>query len=293
MHVLTIDVEEWFHILGNPRTDDEAGWDQMESRIHNNMERIFSLLERTRRRATFFCVGWIGERYPEVVRDIAQRGHEVACHSHRHRPVHSQDPQTFREDLTRALGALEEASGTRVRAFRAPGFSIRESMPWVFETLIEKGIEIDASIVPARRRHGGFPRFGPARPAILECQRGELKEFPMGLAPLWHKQIHLAAGGWFRLLPYWKVRALVRAQPYVMSYFHPRDFDPDQPVIPGIGLGRRIKLYRGLGRSLAKAERLLTEFPFQDIATLEQEIDWESAPRVRLADIAEDQGGPS
>ena len=160
MKILTFDIEEWFHILDNDSTKTEKNWVNYESRIHQNMERIFDVLETTNTKASFFVLGWIAEKYPEIVRSISDKGYEIGSHTTMHQLVYQQDRNQFQTDVERSIKSLEDISGEKVKMFRAPGFSITEQNKWAFEVLYELGIEIDSSIFPAKRAHGGLPNYG-------------------------------------------------------------------------------------------------------------------------------------
>lgn len=282
MNILTFDVEEWFHLLDHEVTRTEAQWANFESRIHRNMDRIHAALDARNQRATFFCVGWIARKYPEVIRQIHQLGHEVASHSDLHQLAFRQDRASFTADLERSIGELESLTGAKVRAYRAPGFSLKPENKWVFSVLAEHGIEVDCSVFPAPRAHGGFPDFGTAEPCWVRSDGVTLKEFPINLGSFLGKRVIFSGGGYFRLLPYPVLRRLFNRSPYVMTYFHPRDFDDSQPLVPGLGKRRRFKSYYGLSHTLPKLERLLVDQRFVDLATADSLVDWARAPVVTL-----------
>ena len=182
MNILTFDIEEWFHLLDNESTKTENEWTNYEVRIHENMNRIFDLLDRNKASGTFFVLGWIAEKYPEVVKEIAARGYEIGSHTHLHQLVYSQNKQQFKNDVEKSIKYLEDISQKKVRCFRAPGFSITESNIWAFEALHELGIEIDSSVFPANRSHGGFPSYGNSKPSLIKYNEVELKEMPINYA---------------------------------------------------------------------------------------------------------------
>jgi len=282
VNILSFDIEEWFQLLDVAFTENPSDWCKFETRIHANVDRLLDTILRHNQRATFFCLGWVAERYPEIVRRIDELGFEVASHSHFHQLAYKQSPQQFHEDISRSVYVLEDLIGKKIKSFRAPGFSIISGMPWAFEILLELGIERDSSIFPAKRGHGGFADFGFARPALIECSGSTLKEFPISLGRFLGQQIVFAGGGYFRLLPYRTIQRLTRQSEYVMSYFHPRDFDPDQPILD-LPLSRRFKSYIGLRRAYAKFDRWLSENEFVDIAAADATIDWSLAPRICIS----------
>ena len=282
LRILTFDIEDWFHILDHAETKGEAEWARFESRLKLNVDRILQLLETQSQKATFFCLGWVAEHHGEVLRSIVEAGHEVACHSHLHQLVYEQAPKEFAADLHRALAALEDATGQKIRAYRAPGFSMKPECLWAFEKLIEAGIEVDCSIFPAPRAHGGFPDFGTARPCLLDTPSGSLREFPINTATVLGRPVVFSGGGYFRLIPYTLIQRFTEASTYTMTYFHPRDFDPDQPMLQSLGPFRRFKSYVGLRSAQAKLERWLRQQRFVDLATAEAQVDWSRVDRLSL-----------
>ncbi len=280
MKILTFDIEEWFHILDNEATKTEAEWEGFESRIHRNMDKIHGMLGK--QKATFFCLGWVARKYPEVIKEIDRRGHEIATHSDLHQLAYEQSRTIFTQDLERSIKSIEDVIGKKVRAYRAPGFSLMKENKWVFEELLKNGIEIDASIFPAKRSHGGFEQFGHAEPCWIDIDGMRLKEFPINLASFANKNLIFSGGGYFRLLPFPVLDRLTQNSDYVMTYFHPRDFDAEQPMVPGLNLIRKFKSYYGLRGSLSKLNKLINNHQFVDIRTAEAAIDWGKAKVVKL-----------
>jgi peptidoglycan-N-acetylglucosamine deacetylase len=282
MHLITIDLEDWFHILNNSCTKSHAQWEMYENRIHRNTKRIIDALNKQGHKATFFCLGWIAEKYPEVIREIVNHGHEIGSHTHYHQLLYEQKSDEFREDLIASIKTLEDTSGKKVKYFRAPGFSITENNKWVFDILVERGIEIDCSIFPALRAHGGFPTYTYPGPSIIKYNGISIKELPVSYKNVFGIPVIFSGGGYFRLLPYRIIKALTKRSDYVMLYFHPRDFDPDQPMIPGLSPIRKFKSYYGLQSAMPKFERWLNDFHCVDITTADKMIDWSSVPVVEL-----------
>lgn len=282
MKILTFDIEEWFHILDNTSTKKEVDWVKYESRIDRNMERIFTLLAENQQKATFFCLGWVARKYPDIIKKIAAQGYEIATHSDLHQLAYEQDYNAFKADLLTSIKALEDVTGKKVRAYRAPGFSIKQENKWVFETLIECGIEIDCSVFPAKRAHGGFEEFGHAEPCWIETNGLKIKEFPINLYTGLGVPTIFSGGGYFRLLPYFALNNLTKNANYMMTYFHPRDFDAGQPMIEELSFLRRFKSYYGLKLSLPKLERLIQNHEFVDLQTADSQVDWEKAKVVSI-----------
>jgi polysaccharide deacetylase family protein (PEP-CTERM system associated) len=282
MNILTFDIEEWFHILDNDSTKTSNEWVRYESRIHENMERVFDLLDNKKARATFFCLGWIAETYPEVVKEIAARGYEIGTHTTMHQLVYEQNPREFAKDLEHSIKTLEDITGKRIRCFRAPGFSVREDNRWIFDILVSNSIEIDSSIFPASRAHGGFPSYRALVPSWIRYDGISIKEFPISYVSVLGKPLIYSGGGYFRLFPYSCIRHWAKQAPYIMTYFHPRDFDTGQPIVADLPLSRKLKSYIGLSGALHKLEKLLDDFDFIDIAQADAQIAWDKARMITV-----------
>ena len=281
MRILSFDVEDWFHLLqgDQERTASARG---RAPRLRRNVDRILRLLEARNLRATFFCLGWAAKEFPDVVRRIADEGHEIGSHSNLHRPPTQLGRARFVDDLRRSTGSLEDLTSVQVRAFRAPGFVFGAATPWLTEALLEARIEVDSSVFPGVHAHGGMPGYPSQRPHLIRTPSGLLREFPIpqvGLGPL---RTGFSGGGYFRLLPWPVIRTLVRRRGYVMTWFHPRDFDPGQPYLPLSPLPF-FRAYVGIRSAWAKLERLLDVFDFVSLGQAERAIDWNSVPVLEWA----------
>ncbi|MEA4975166.1 MAG: polysaccharide deacetylase family protein [Paludibacter sp.] len=282
MNILTFDIEEWFHLLDNESTKTVNEWKNYDSRIHENMERIFAMLEKHNQKATFFCLGWIAETYPEVIRDIVNRGYEVGTHTRMHQLVYEQSPKEFNKDVELSVKTLEDITGQKVKYFRAPGFSIREDNKWAFEVLVKNGIEVDSSVFPAPRAHGGLPTYKEPVPSLLKYNGIELKELPINYHNVLGVPVIFSGGGYFRLFSYKLIKRWTAQSGYVMSYLHPRDFDASQPMINELPMMRRWKAYVGLSGAKKKLDNWLTDFEFVDVKTAVTQINWEKVPVVQI-----------
>jgi polysaccharide deacetylase family protein (PEP-CTERM system associated) len=278
MKILTFDIEEWFHILDNTSTKLEGTWSKFESRIQSNIDRILGLLDDHDRKGTFFCLGWIAAKYPEIIKLIHQCGHEIGSHSHLHQLVYEQKPKVFKEDLLRSIDSLQSITGSKVSLYRSPGFSITKECSWAFEILIDSGIECDSSIFPARRNHGGIPGFPYAEPFKIEINGYQLKELPMNIYKLGHLKIPFSGGGYFRLFPYSVIKHMSNQSQYLMTYFHPRDFDIHQPVIQDLSIVRKFKSYYGLAGAYKKLDRFLHDNEFIPVNEAIMAINWSNVP---------------
>jgi peptidoglycan-N-acetylglucosamine deacetylase len=282
MKILTFDIEEWFHLLDNPSTKSEIEWTNFESRIKIGINLIYDILESANLSATFFVVGWIAEKYPEIVREITDRGFEIGSHTHLHQLAYDQDRIIFYKDVEKSIKTIEDCTGKKVTSFRAPGFSITENNKWAFEVLHELGIEIDSSVFPANRAHGGLPSYKIANPSIINYNGIKIKEFPINTHTILGKNFIFSGGGYFRLLPYKTIKNWTLQSNYVMTYFHPRDFDFQQPVVPGLSLARYFKSYVGIKNCKSKLERWLSDFDFIDLNQADRSINWNQVPKIKL-----------
>lgn len=279
MNILTFDIEEWFHC---DFISDNDTWSGYEPRIHQATDKILQLLDDKKLKATFFILGWIAEKYPEVVRKIQDQGQGIACHSYYHHLVHQMNQKEFYLDTERSLKTIEDIIGEKVVIYRAPGFSITEKTPWAFEVLYQLGIEIDCTVFPAKHDYGGFPNFGESEPARIHYGGIEIKEFPMNVRKIMNQNMVFSGGGFFRLFPYYLIRNWTKKSPYVMSYFHPRDFDPDQPMLSQLPLIRIFKSYYGLRSSFHKLEQWLNDFETMSLLQADKIIDWDSTKIINL-----------
>lgn len=279
MNILTFDIEEWFHC---DFISDHSTWAHYETRIHHSTEKILQLLDDKNRKGTFFILGWIAENYPEVVKSIYNQGHEIGCHSLFHGLVHQMEPNNFFQDTEKSIKSLEDITGEKVVIYRAPGFSITENTPCAFEILHQLGIEIDCSVFPSKHDYGGFPNFGESNPSRVRYNGIEIKEFPMNTYKILNHDVVFSGGGFFRLLPYPLIKKWTTKSSYVMSYFHPRDFDYGQPMLPQLSIMRKFKSYYGLKGAYKKFEKWLNDFETISLFQADEKIDWEKTKIISL-----------
>ena len=282
MKILTFDIEEWFHILDNKSTKTETNWNTYEERINRNMDKVFQFLKINNLKATFFVVGWIAEKYPHIVKKIDSLNFEIGSHTYYHQLMYEQSRKEISEDLIKSIDIIEQITGKKVQYFRAPGFSITEKNKWAFEVLINNGITHDCSVFPASRAHGGIPSYKLAIPSRLIYNGLELKEFPINTTKLLFNDWIYSGGGYFRLTPYNLIKYWSSKSDYIMTYFHPRDFDPDQPMIKELSNFRKFKSYVGLKSSMKKLNRWVNDFEFIDIKKADETINWKKVPIVKL-----------
>ena len=263
-NALTIDVEDYFHVHAFRRVIDRGSWNSYPLRVERNTVRILELLSKHGARATFFVLGWVAERCPNLVRHIAAAGHEIGCHGYAHQVIYDGDEKMFREDVRRAKHVIEDVGGIGVQSYRAPSYSITSSTLWALEILGEEGFEYDSSIFPVWHDNYGIPeapRFRYSRE--LNCGVA-LKEFPPSTLRFCGVNVPVAGGGYLRLLPYavtaWAIRHInqVERQP-AMVYVHPWEFDPDQPRVAAPWRSK-FRHYQNLHTTEEKCAKLLEEF---------------------------------
>jgi polysaccharide deacetylase family protein (PEP-CTERM system associated) len=263
-HFFSVDVEEYFHVTAFEDVVGRHAWDTMPRRLDRSVPLLLDALHRAGATATFFVLGWVAEREPEIVRSIAAAGHEIASHGYSHRRVWTMTPGEFRDDLRASRHAIECASGTTVVGYRAPSFSFVPGCEWAFDVLIEEGFTYDSSIFPIRRRGYGYPNM-PRDPYVITRAAGTLTEFPLATASIAGFRIPAAGGGYLRQLPFPLIRRAFiecddRGAPGTF-YIHPWELDPAQPRL-NVDWLTRVRHYRGLRQTGERIDALLSEFSF-------------------------------
>ena len=262
INAMTVDVEDYFQVSAFEPHVLRAQWDRHECRVERNMERILSLFADYGVRATFFVLGWISQRYPQVVRDIVDAGHELASHGWAHVRVTQQQPAEFREDVTRTRKILEDTGGVTVRGYRAASYSIGARNLWALDVLHECGYQYSSSIYPIRHDLYGMPEA--PRFAFRHNGSGIL-EIPVTTVEFGGARLPCGGGGYFRLFPYplsrWALRRVnQRDHQSGIFYFHPWEVDPEQPRMKNLTLRTRVRHYLNLRRVESRLRRLLTDF---------------------------------
>ena len=280
MNILTFDIEDWYNC---DFITTDFNWDKYEVRIYEGIDKILNELEKKELKATFFCLGWIAEKHPDVIRRIHDKGHQIGCHSYQHELSFRFDRESFKQDTEKSKKLIEDIIGETINAFRAPGFSITEQNIWALEVLSELGFEYDCSIFPAAHDYGGFESYGKAEPALLILPNGKsIKEFPINIQRVLGKNIVFSGGGFFRFYPYWIIKYWTLKSDYIMTYFHTRDFDPNQPMIESLPIMRKFKSYVGLSSSFSKFKILLSDFRFLNLEQANDEINWKLTRKINL-----------
>lgn len=292
MNILTFDIEEWYNRrkqLGDNRAK-YAVFDRY-------LNEILDKLDEGGFKGTFFCVGGMGDLFPDVVRKIDGRGHEIGCHSYNHTWLNKMTREEVLDDTRHAMDALENCIGKKVKSYRAPAFSIGEQNKWAFDVLVECGIERDASVYPASRDFGGFSNFGHKTPVMI-CHEGiTLKEFPVCTTDLLGKDFAYSGGGYFRFFPLWFIQREMRRADYAMTYFHILDLVVENRHVqsrkeyeeyfnePGTFKARYkrfIKANLGKEHAFEKLKELISSEKFINLEQADEMINWEQAPKKAL-----------
>jgi len=269
LNAFCVDLEEWFHVCGVKTSySNPASWAAAPSCVERDTEVLLRLLDEAGAKGTFLAVGWLAEKYPRLIERISRLGHEIGCHGYYHRLIYEQTPDEFRREVAASRRILQEASGQPVTCFRAPGFSMRRECFWAYPILAEQGIQIDVSIVPSPRDHGGVAGLSPL-PFTLRTGGGKLSVFPVSVMRLAGRTTPFSGGGYLRLFPVALIqrgfRQAHRQGLPVMAYIHPREINPAQPRLK-LPLLKSLKYYIGLSSCERKLRRLLGMYRFGTVS---------------------------
>jgi len=265
LNALTVDVEDWFHVSLFRNNISRSDWGSLEQTVVGNTLRILHIFAKHNTKATFFILGWVAEKFPEIVVAIKEQGHEVASHGYMHQVVFEQTPDQFYDDVKRSIDILEDITGEKVYGYRAPSYSITRASLWAIEKLIELGLEYDSSVFPIKHDLYGIadaPRF-PFNMAV--ASKGKIIEFPISTTSILNKNIPIAGGGYLRLYPYWFFKRGIQrvnseGRPSII-YFHPWEIDPQIPRIK-IGKMKHLRHYGNLALMEGRIVKLLETFQF-------------------------------
>jgi len=263
---LTIDVEDYFQVSAFEDIIQPADWDRMEHRVVGNTEKVLAVLAETNTKATFFIVGWVAKKFPQLVRAIHVQGHSIGCHSYWHRKVYDLSPGEFRDDTARAKAILEQIIGEPVLGYRAPSYSITQKSLWALDILKELGFVYDSSIFPIYHDTYGIP----GSPRFAYRHANGLLEYPISTVRMFGWNLPISGGGYFRLFPYGFSRFFLRSlnsteqQPFVF-YLHPWEVDPDQPRMRQARWLSRFRHYNNLAATVTRLRHLLSEFSFMPL----------------------------
>jgi len=286
-NAFTVDVEDYFQVSAFNNTISPSDWNSQESRIEYSMERVLTLLAETEVKATFFVLGWVAARYPDLIKRIAVGGHEIASHGYSHQLVYSQSRETFKQETLRSKKLLEDIVQKPVNGYRAASYSITNQSEWALDELIDAGFKYDSSIFPVHHDRYGWPG-APTQVHRLTREKGSLIEFPLSTVSLMGYRLPVAGGGYFRLYHYLLSRMLLRLslrqtnQPFIF-YLHPWEIDPDQPRI-NAKLLSRFRHYNNLSKCESRLKNLLRDFEFTTVNNVLIDIaESGEIPRVRYS----------
>ncbi len=268
VNFLSIDVEDWFHVTNYAGVIPRSDWEHLEDRLPISLSKVLDIIDDYDVRATFFVLGWVAERNPELVRIIVDRGHEVASHGYEHGLLYDLGPDRFKQDLLRGLELVSAITGSEIIGYRAPSFTVTRDTEWVYSLLSEAGIRYDSSVYPLKRRRCGIPD-APLVPYDVDTPSGSVREFPIATLEIGGFRFPVGGGGYFRLFPYWvtskAIKTLNRKGIPAVFYLHPWELDPDQPVPAGVPWRHRWKHRVNMKRTEYKFRRLCEEFEFQPL----------------------------
>lgn len=280
MNILTFDIEDWYNC---DFISEDFEWDKWEYRVDKALIPLLDELDKRGLKGTFFCLGWLAEKHPDIIKEIDKRGHQIGCHSYQHELSFRFTPEQFVEDTMKAKNLIEGAIGKQIDVFRAPGFSITEQNTWAIDKLVKMGFKYDCSVFPAEHDYGGMPHYGSSEPAILKTSSGNtIKEFPINIHSVLGKNIVFSGGGFFRFFPYCFIKKWGKNADYMMTYFHPRDFDTGQPMVKGLPLKRKFKSYVGIRSNMRKWKNLLDDFEFINVQEADSILDWSKVRVIEL-----------
>lgn len=258
LNAMSVDIEDWFQVGAFETVIDRGDWDSLEHRVERNTDAVLALFSDAEIKATFFTLGWVAERYPNLMQRIADAGHEIASHGYDHARVFTMTPEQFRKDLEKSRKLLEDSSGQAVIGYRAPSFSIDQRTPWAHEILAEQGYKYSSSVAPIHHDHYGWadsPRF-----SWKPVDGSDLIELPVTTVQVSNRVFAAGGGGFFRLLPYalydWAISKMQREEGRsAIFYFHPWEIDPEQPRVGDAPLKSKLRHYSKLSSMEKKLRR--------------------------------------
>ena len=275
LNAFSCELEDWFHILASDKAPRFEDWPKLTLLAERNVEKLLQLFEETGTKATFFCLGWMAERMPNLIRKCRRAGHEIASHGYAHLLAYEVGPKAFQEDIVHSKEILEDITGEEVTGFRSAGFGVKENNKWVFDVVIEAGFKYDASVFPAHHGHGGL-NSASSLPYFVNTRKGPLIEIPASTIKLLHFRFSMFGGGYLRISPLWSIKYGVKklsqiGQPLII-YIHPREIDPAHPRLP-LGLWRNFKSYINIEGTMKKLNWLCTNIKFTTMRAIAEQTE--------------------
>jgi polysaccharide deacetylase family protein (PEP-CTERM system associated) len=267
LNILTFDVEDYFQVSNFASLVKFEDWEKHESRVVDNTLKILNILAENDVKATFFVLGWVAEKFPELIKEIYSQGHEIASHGYNHRLIYQQNLQEFRQDIKKAKIILEQITGKPVLGYRAPSYSITKKSIWALDILMEEGFKYDSSLFPVYHDRGGLPE-AKRHPYKIYNHQQYLWEFPLSTIRIFNQNIPFSGGGYFRLLPYnfikWAIKKTNKDGYPIIVYIHPWELDPQQPKIRADYISK-FRHYVNISKTEKKLKQLLSDFKFAPV----------------------------
>ena len=287
INALTVDVEDYFHVSAFADVIERDSWTSLESRVERNTGKLLEIFDDASVSATFFVLGWVAERYPKLVQEIIENGHELACHGFSHQLIYTQSEKVFREETARAKKLLEDISGRKVAGYRAASYSITDKSLWALQVLVDAGFEYDSSIVPVTHDLYGMANAGTYPYRLSLADGRSMIEFPPSTIRIAGRRISIGGGGYFRLFPYWFTKRGLnqinaRDKMPFSFYLHPWEIDPEQPRISA-GWKSTFRHYNNLRKCEPRLLNLLKDFSFDTMSMVLDEL---SPEVLDIADLA-------
>ncbi len=290
-HAMTVDVEDYYHVAAFAKAIKPSEWQNWPSRVEANTDKLLQVFADHQLKITFFILGWVAERHPQLVKRIQEQGHEIASHGYSHQLIYRQTPDVFREETAKSKHILEEITQNAITGYRAASYSITRNSLWALDILAELGFTWDSSIFPTRHDNYGIPGSPEEPYKIITSSGAELLEFPLTTAKVLGQAIPAAGGGYFRQYPYALSRWLFQrasnnqTKPQIF-YLHPWEIDPEQPRIPNASWFSNFRHYTNLSRCQPRLERMLKDFQF---GTINQSlISTQIKQTLNISDLAKD-----
>ncbi|NUM34200.1 MAG: DUF3473 domain-containing protein [Candidatus Brocadiae bacterium] len=265
INAFSVDVEDYFQVSNFNSFINPDSWKNFSLRVHKNMENILKLLDQFSVKGTFFILGWLAQKLPQMIVDIHREGHEIACHGYQHELVYDLGPEGFRQDIKKAKAILQDISGQEVIGYRAPSYSITNDSLWALAILQEEGFLYDSSIFPVYHPRYGIPG-SPRHPYVYSINQAKLYEFPPATLKLGKFHLPVAGGGYFRLFPYdftrWAMKKINHEGYPFVFYMHPWEIDPKQPRFENAKMMHRFRHYLNLSKTKGRLQKLLQDFHF-------------------------------
>lgn len=288
-HALTVDVEEYFHVSAFAKSIGVEEWDNWPTRVEHSTSLLLDMFAEDQTKATFFVLGWVAQRYPELIKSIHAAGHEIACHGMSHQLIYNQKQAVFTQETKDSKALLEDIIGDKVNGYRAASYSITPQSLWALDTLVEAGFSYDSSIFPVFHDRYGMPGAPFNIHTAKAPNGGEITEFPLTSAPFAGNRLPAAGGGYFRFYPYPLTKYLLKkavaeiSQPFVF-YLHPWEVDPDQPRVKDLSLLSRFRHYLNLTKCQNRLQKLMADFPFGTMSDLI--VDYTNSKSIDVFDYA-------